>query len=673
MSEQLQPKRRRVNIACFSCRSRKSRCSGQRPKCSTCIELGLKCQYASTGQATETVVVGKEHFQAIEDRLNQLESRLQHGPTPASSASEHATDGLGSLAFGDEEDRAYFGPSSNIAFTSDLSRALKRLSRSRSELGFSNRQILADLQITRVSQSNSNSPVPRSAPWLGDSPTQGETSTYYLPPDHETTSLIDQYWATTGMLYPFLHEETFRDTYAQLKRGSTATRRTWLGLLNMVLAMATHTKVLSRDQERQRALPETFYRRANKLCAEYVMTGASLEIVQYLLLVSLYMQETRSSMQAWSTHGLAVKIALQLGLHSSEASKRYSPVEREIRKRTWFGCMVLDRSLSMTFGRPASIPEHYCRLELPGYFDLFEPRERQIEARRRCRHSTDFFNATIRLYSITGNVIDHLYDGNLGSEEKIPNYELIARVLRMRHLLETWVAGLPFHISLLNSKDCSLQLGKDVGIDRFRLLLTLRYHNLRILIHRVVLVRLCDSIDDYHDGQGQEYDPMALQDIARSTTQISTESAAQIIDIVRFVVDSEWLQPRRLGSWWFTLYYTFDAALVLFTVSLLTKHSSCVPIIPPSAIDSAKQTFLSCIEPLRRLDESNHTIERCCRCLQTLGEVWNAIDSHSPHENGNSQPEEDAGEDGLSFLDFDYMADAQYDVADGFLSGWEPQ
>lgn len=55
------------------------------------------------------------------------------------------------------------------------------------------------------------------------------------------------------------------------------------------------------------------------------------------------MQGTKSSIQTWATHGLAVKVALQLGLQSVEASKRFPSVEREIRKRTWFGCIVLDR------------------------------------------------------------------------------------------------------------------------------------------------------------------------------------------------------------------------------------------------------------------------------------------------------------------------------------------
>jgi hypothetical protein len=66
-------------------------------------------------------------------------------------------------------------------------------------------------------------------------------------------------------------------------------------------------------------------------------------LVQYLLLMGQYLQGTQKSIQAWTIHGLAVKAALQLGLHSSEALRRFPPLEREIRKRTWFGCVVLDR------------------------------------------------------------------------------------------------------------------------------------------------------------------------------------------------------------------------------------------------------------------------------------------------------------------------------------------
>jgi hypothetical protein len=176
------------------------------------------------------------------------------------------------------------GPSSNIAFTSDLSRALKRVSRTRGRLSPGHQQTttLPEFHIARVSRPNS--PVPRAAPWAAEDREEDNVSTssvFYLPPDQETSALIDQYFANTGLLFPYLHEETFRETYAKLKQNNATTRRTWLGVLNMVLALATHTTVLQIGQVDKRQIQsERFYRRANGLCAEYVMKGASVEIGQ---------------------------------------------------------------------------------------------------------------------------------------------------------------------------------------------------------------------------------------------------------------------------------------------------------------------------------------------------------------------------------------------------------
>ncbi|KAL5340165.1 hypothetical protein BJX70DRAFT_361709 [Aspergillus crustosus] len=54
-------KRRRAIVACLACRNRKSRCSGGRPQCSRCIELGLTCQYTSGAQDHEPVLMGAEY------------------------------------------------------------------------------------------------------------------------------------------------------------------------------------------------------------------------------------------------------------------------------------------------------------------------------------------------------------------------------------------------------------------------------------------------------------------------------------------------------------------------------------------------------------------------------------------------------------------------------------
>jgi hypothetical protein len=63
-----------------------------------------------------------------------------------------------------------------------------------------------------------------------------------------------------------------------------------------------------------------------------------------------YLQGTQKSVQAWTVHGLAVKAALQLGLHSKDASRAFSRLDKETRLRTWFGCVLLDRSV----GKPQS-------------------------------------------------------------------------------------------------------------------------------------------------------------------------------------------------------------------------------------------------------------------------------------------------------------------------------
>jgi Fungal specific transcription factor domain len=120
---------------------------------------------------------------------------------------------------------------------------------------------------------------------------------------------------------------------------------------------------------------------------------ALTELVQYLLIMGQYLQGTQKSVETWTIHGLAVKAALQLGLHSTEASKHFSPLDQEIRKRTWYGCVILDRTLSMTFGRPGAIPDDYVKLELPRSFD--DGGSPGLASDSRSLVSIDFFNATM--------------------------------------------------------------------------------------------------------------------------------------------------------------------------------------------------------------------------------------------------------------------------------------
>lgn len=101
-----------------------------------------------------------------------------------------------------------------------------------------------------------------------------------LPPDHEVETLLSAYFSNTGLLFPYIHEESFLDTYYALKnRGFlTSVRRTWLGLLNMILAMATSTSESSSATSSVRTISSNvFYRRAQELCKSQMLRGATLE------------------------------------------------------------------------------------------------------------------------------------------------------------------------------------------------------------------------------------------------------------------------------------------------------------------------------------------------------------------------------------------------------------
>jgi hypothetical protein len=109
-------------------------------------------------------------------------------------------------------------------------------------------------------------------------------------------------------------------------------------------------------------------------------------LVQYLLILGQYLQGSQQTMKAWTTNGIAIKAAMQLGLHSTEAVKGLPRIEREVRKRVWFTCVMLDRNQSMTFGRPPIVPDRYVRLPPAQPFSL---QPDKIE-----EDSIDFFNQT---------------------------------------------------------------------------------------------------------------------------------------------------------------------------------------------------------------------------------------------------------------------------------------
>ncbi|KAJ4680160.1 hypothetical protein HRR95_003879 [Exophiala dermatitidis] len=616
-------KRRRIALACTSCRNRKSRCNGARPSCSLCVELGFECVYqqptAGNVRASQGPSGYDERLRAIEDTLQLLvhqrsqpqSSSREEGPSHdlkmppngewsknsqaaaidrpltddeevaildedhplQQNGGEDSVDGMAAITDPQETESRFFGPSSNIAFLRHISDAtsvsLKAIGPSR-HLGNAINQPIVSRAVSPVTTLSDSPPMTRQA-----------VNIRSLPSESRALHLIRLFFSDTGMLFPYIHEQEILRTYSAARKNRfAAVSRSWLCLLNGIFAFATYISARP-DQSvwKNAAESEIFMERAQALSADIELKSANLETVQCLLLMAQYRQGTQRADQAWNLHGLAVRAAIQLGLHSPSASVGLSAIETEIRKRTWFGCMMMDRILSMTFGRPPTIPNDYMKLDLPLNQNL--DKLTVLGSTAASVGTLDppdtvcFFIATIQLYYIIGDVLTQLYGSNVDIDPHLTIPTMLERTMVLEQRLAAWKRNLYPQLQrrpwdTLDPETISMSAWDPV-FDRLSVIITLRYLNARILLHRPLLsaflqqrARFRAAAEVTEDG-----DPF-FQDLAARSVKICEQSAMEMVEIVHKTSNP----PALLGAWWFSAYYTFNSALVIFSCILLAITTS---------------------------------------------------------------------------------------------------
>ncbi|KAJ9502334.1 hypothetical protein H2202_002399 [Exophiala xenobiotica] len=681
-------KRRRIALACTSCRNRKSRCNGSKPSCSLCVELGFECVYQQPAAGNTKPSQGSsgydERLSAIEDTLRRLVQQKEQSPEESEQsghgvelgvrqragtqqpphapsdgedvaildddasgdrqdAGDDSVDGMAAITDPEEKGSRFYGPSSNIALLREISDAtsasLKAIGQSRH----------AENGLSQAIVSRAVSPVTTLPPETSPFARHG-INIRSLPPEKRALHLIKLFFLDTGMLFPYVHETGVLGTFVAVRRNRyTAVSRSWLCLLNVIFAFATYLSARpDQTAEQNAAESEIFIERAQALASEIEMKSASLETVQCLLLMAQYRQGTQRSDQAWNLHGLAVRAALQLGLHSQAAAADCSLLEAEVRKRVWFACFVLDRTLCMTFGRPPTIPNEYVKLDLPINQKLEKlvmtttgsmsaPNERLDPPDTVC-----FYIATIQLYYILGDIITQLYGSNVDSDPNLPIPTMLERTLSLEQRLSAWKRNLfpqlqrrPWDTLDPDSVSASTW---DPVFDRLSVIITLRYLNTRILLHRPVLSAFLRKRACYRSigVESDEEDPY-FQDLAGKSLKICGQSAMEIVQIVHKTSKP----PTMLGAWWFSTYYTFNAALVIFACTLLEMTTvnkwsqdgatiTSAPSVDCDKVIEMISRLRSAADTLQRFGEGTRSSKRIRRTLVKLVQICMTLAQFSP-------------------------------------------
>ncbi|KAK1783149.1 fungal-specific transcription factor domain-containing protein [Copromyces sp. CBS 386.78] len=686
----------------------RKQCDGQHPSCGRCKELDMSCVYDEPpahhrprSSTTDTPSDILSRLSALEERINNASTSPTTGtkrsrqdanqddedddnddddddaqdndresnstsngllapPTltglPRSHQEDVNVDGMGEVQLTDDgENCAYFGPSSNVALVRQLSLALSRAqtqtSRSRAMPMTSVASLPSSSRYSALQQSRSESgqrePSNDGANVGGSRPQTG----HHVPPEPEATNLIHEWFSTIGLFFPVIHQDTFMSTYHDLrKKGFMGARRVWLALLYMIIASVYRTDSPSTPSETSAETSERYFQWAKDL----VLISSSLETVQLLCLMIEYLHGSSQSAQLWTLHSLAVKAALQIGLHSADASRHLTLLEREMRKRTWFLIVMNDNNLSAKFGRPMTIPPSLQkRLDPPQ--DISEYFPTIYASRSVTATSVDAFKCGVQLSHLTCQVVSQLYDDNAGgnSLNHVNTFDTLRLAFELSWKLSQWHQSVPPDLrprSLTTDQFSPAALNQSsppspsIEAQRLRAVLSLRYYGLCTLVERPVLLK-CLGLQ-LEPGHGEDTNSAAQVALLRDGYGVASlrrciRACRECIALAKAIVD-RWQNQKVLlsGAWWLTAYHAFGASLTLYTVLLIAAGGgggggggggtetkpppTFSDLLSESELITVRSALGDAVDLLSRFGESL-VISRCHDCLVNFLRAYDSV------------------------------------------------
>nr|XP_036586895.1 C6 transcription factor [Colletotrichum truncatum]KAF6797452.1 C6 transcription factor [Colletotrichum truncatum] len=584
------PKRIKIDVACEACRRRKVKCDGARPACGNCwkrTDLRNGCTYSiehDRASSREKRLDGSpdeperalpkiihtpeanvvQPFIPPAARLNVTpksttssgpdltrRGRMDRHPITPSDASPSAVDSMTTVREDGMVTGEYFGSSSAGSFTNQIKAAID-----------------ARLGSTTEARGSRSSLFRSSVPLSSKGPV-GQAD-YVLPARKQADHLMDLYWYYVDPLYPFLDRQRFEHSYRALFAGTSldADERIFVSILNIIFALSTQLiESLSPDQRDSSS--QDYFTRAQDLLQLSLWDTGSIELIQCLLIMSQYLQSTNNPHQTWMIVGSCVRIAQGLGLHLPDTVMELSSEpERDLVRRIWHGCILMDRMIAITHGRPAMISDQLASsVVLPSIPDS-NARDQNGAQLHRLRYQ-GFFVKSLELYEVINQAVLAFYTTTSGlksptsishlGQRSQERHELdLGVALQLDQRLTKWEKSLP---SFLTMTEPETQL--DEVFRRQAVILRIRLFHARMLLLRPMLARFC--LSNCSDSS-QAHDDLSSR-VIQQCAMVCVEAAQNLISvIVQFQRHDGTL--GLLPAWWYRVFYIYTAATVLIAARL---------------------------------------------------------------------------------------------------------
>ncbi|CAL1702336.1 unnamed protein product [Somion occarium] len=414
----IQLQRRRVWRACESCRRKKIKCDGVEPTCSQCASSKSQCTWLQT---KDRAALSRHYVQELEARLLHMESLFQQvapileqvgqasgidmsnlpstsGAPPAGTVTPNTLSNILPKRQSQNDsngidDAMGAEPMQPIKVEDDVSESFGQLAldehgQMRWIGGSSTMSLIQSFRTITASPLHRVSPMDEDplAPGPSVNKLYFPASVFFgkvraLPQPEEVEyperdladKLVDAYFARFHFLMPVVDKPSFLRRYQYLmdNRGDVNIARRETAFMALVCAVFACGAKLVDDPRLTRGenlddagMGMVYYERA--LILHYI-SHASIQVehVQCFLLMSSFLCSVNCLPQAWILVGQAVRTAQDIGLHRSPRRLLITPIEKETRRKVWWGAYTLDRMLALALGRPLGIEDSDCDAELP--------------------------------------------------------------------------------------------------------------------------------------------------------------------------------------------------------------------------------------------------------------------------------------------------------------------
>ncbi|KAH8427345.1 fungal specific transcription factor domain-containing protein [Aspergillus melleus] len=431
-----------------------------------------------------------------------------------------------------------------------------------------------------------------------------------LPPKELADSLIQAYWQFEWPLYPIIDRRNITAVYESLwtvpRPGFSLTS---MSIINLCFALGSQYCALLPPQQLS-SLSQDFFSRGEQLFQRSQYTP-SLDKVQCLLLFGIYLQSTNHVLRCWMTVGEAIRMAQSLGLYLDQHAPCDTVGYREYTRRTWHGCVWLDRVLSATLGRPGMIPKWlFNSIPFPSMIDdeFFETQPEGSEKRpdgKPCILA--FAGKAFELYQILDDILLEIYltpNKEAGLETKLPN------VLEIDRRIHSWRQSLPNYLKFDSAANDDGSI-----MHRQATVLRIRSLHIRILLFRPVLISYCKrsnpvSTEGLLDSTDSSLTEVMLSQCSRMCFQLAHE----LIGIFNNKLDPKAPNLSPLPSWWYSVLYVFTAATVILTERFLEGRDN------GSKKATTSRTWDAAMHILESYSVIADSAKRCKAALEVLSE-----------------------------------------------------